>query len=198
MSSPLRRVCLVNALRLIHNGDVGIFRPTTAKGRWIVRFGRHWASHVAMFVKLDGRLSMAEQTEPKGRIVGAEGYLRSLPSGTVAVYRPRWVNRYQRLKAVRWMLENVPGTPYDKKGLWRAFWSHAPFVRFWLRPNWDDESNGDRKSLYCSAAVSRAMRVGGLDPVHGLGDRWTEPGDLAKSAALVRQFEIVLSEEEVR
>jgi len=191
---------LSTALRQINNGDIGLMTPTTGTGNWIVRLGRSKFSHCCMFFKQRMRQAtvvwLVEQINPEGREVPARSYLKACPSGCVTVYRPRWANRHRAVTAVEWMRANVPGVSYDHKGLWRSFWAHAPVVRWWLRPDDDDEANGNgRRPLYCSAAVARACRIGGgLDLVPGLSDSWTEPGDLAKSAALERLFTIVLPE----
>lgn len=197
------RLLLSEALGRIHNGYVGLLRPTTREGSWIRRLGRSNFSHAVLFYRRKdslGRstLRLVEQIEPEGRAVPAEPYIRACPSGTFVVYRPKYTSSRRALGAVDWALENVPGVPYDKKGMFRSFLSHMPFFRWWIRPDDNDEANGDSKPtpLYCSAAVARACRVGGkLDLVPGLADRFTEPGDLAKSAALERLFTIVLPED---
>lgn len=199
---PVPALHIEHALPLILDGDIGLLHPTTREGRWIVRLSRSWYSHAVLFFwQQHGRSSalwICEQIEPEGREIPARPYILDCPSGTFTVFRPKKALRYKAGKAVDWARQNVPGVPYDKKGLWRAFWSHAPFIRWWLRPSEDDEANGgDRRPLYCSAAVARASRLGGgLDLVPGLADHWTEPGDLAKSAALDRLFTITHSGKE--
>jgi hypothetical protein len=194
----IRSVPYSEARRLIHIGDVGIMGPTTVTGRWIVWFGRHWASHCCVFYReYDGTLRICEQTWPEGRTVDAEPYIRSCPSGLIVVYRPKWTSRYYRDKAVAWMLANVPGTPYDKKGIFRSLLTYLPGARGFFRPNYDDAANGhDRRQLYCSGMVSRYLRTGRLDPAHGLADNWTEPSDIAKSAVLDPVFRITFEESE--
>lgn len=193
----LRREPLAEACRQIRIGDVGIMGPTTLTGRLIVWFGRHWASHCCVFYRTeDGTLRICEQIWPKGRTVDAESYIRSCPSGLIVVYRPKWTSRHYRDKSVAWMLANVPGTPYDKKGIWRSLLTYVPGFRGFLRPNYSDTANGhDRRPLYCSGMVSRFLRTGNLDPAHGLADNWTEPSDIAKSAVLEPMFRITLPEE---
>jgi hypothetical protein len=44
---------------------------------------------------------------------------------------------------------------------------------------------------FCSQAVARAYREGWRDLVPCLADRYTEPGDLARSALLQYQFTLV-------
>jgi len=44
--------------------------------------------------------------------------------------------------------------------------------------------DGDSSAPFCSEAVSRAWRLAGVDLVPNLADRYTEPGDLARSAHL--------------
>lgn len=194
--AELPSLLLEKSLDAIHIGDVGIMGPTSWSGRWIVRLGRHWASHCCVFYRSKtGALWICEQIFPEGRVTPAKTYLRCCPSGLVVVYRPRWPNRYQRGKAIDWMLANVPGTPYDTHGIWRSLATYTPGLREWIRPNNDDEGNGDNKRpLYCSGMVSRTLRKGNLDPVHGLADNWTEPSDIAKSAVLDPLFRIVLPE----
>jgi len=172
--------------------------PTTCSGRGIVWFGRHWASHCWVFYRdfETGSVRICEQIWPEGRTVPADWYLPACPSGLVVVYRPAWTSRHYREKALRWMLANVPGTPYDQRGIWRNLATYTPGVRGFFRPNYNDEANGeDKRPLYCSGMVSRFLRMGGLDPAHGFADNWTEPSDIAKSAVLQPQFRIVLEEE---
>ena len=44
-----------------------------------------------------------------------------------------------------------------------------------------DEQRKDGDPPFCSEAVSIAVQAGGVDPVPTLADRYTEPGDLARS-----------------
>lgn len=93
--------------------------------------------------------------------------------------------------------------PYGRCRLIRTALVHLPIVRWFTRPNLSDGSTAIkvrkpqqcgtvtepkldihglvRRPPYCSAAVSLASRRGGLDPVPGLADEYTEPADLARS-----------------
>ena len=185
------QVPIGKALGRIHDGDLGILRPTTAEGRWITRIGRARESHVLAFYWRRGgkggkTLWIVEQIAPEGRTVPAKPYLLACPSETFTVYRVRKELRFDAKRAVEWALVNIPGVEYDEKGLWRSALSHMPYIRWYLKPSEDDEANGNGpQPLYCSAAMSRMARAGGVDLVPGLADRWTEPVDIRRSAALV-------------
>lgn len=196
----LQRLPYSEAERQIRIGDVGIMGPTSCSGRAIVWFGRHWASHCCVFYRdADASLRICEQIMPEGRTVPAVWYVNACPSGLIVVYRPKWTSRHYRDKAVAWMLDNVPGTPYDRKGIIRSFLTYVPGVRGFWRPDYDDSGNGgDRRPLYCSGMVSRFLRTGNLDPAHGLADSSTEPSDIAKSAVLDPIFRITLPEEDAQ
>jgi hypothetical protein len=74
-------------------------------------------------------------------------------------------------------------------GWWSLLWVamvHLPVVRLLVRPDTDDSANGSLP--FCSQAVARACRAGGVDPVPNLADRLTEPGDLARSVFFRYRF----------
>ena len=63
---------------------------------------------------------------------------------------------------------------------------HLPICWWLAKPHLADDANGS--APFCSEAVARAMRSGGLDTVPFLADRQTEPSDLARSVGLNYRF----------
>ncbi|HUT91735.1 MAG TPA: hypothetical protein VMY37_19705 [Thermoguttaceae bacterium] len=79
----------------------------------------------------------------------------------------------------------VVGQEYGWEALIYAAIRNASVMRWLLPPDRDDEMNGTLP--HCAAAVSAAMRAGGLDPVVNCANRSTLPGDFERSAALEYQ-----------
>ncbi len=109
--------------------------------------------------------------------------------GRIDVYRANATcRRFDRLAAVNAMIE-ITGRHYGWWSLLRVSLTHLPFIRLVVRPKTDDNLNGSLP--FCSQAVSRACRAGGVDPVPNLADCATEPGDLARSAFFRYRFTLV-------
>jgi hypothetical protein len=101
----------------------------------------------------------------------------------------RWP-QYDRAAAVRFM-RRLCGCPYGYRGLLEAALLHLPLVRWWVRPDVDDEAF-DRRPPFCSQACAMADRIGGgVDPVQHLADRLTEPADLARSVLYRYRFTLI-------
>jgi len=103
--------------------------------------------------------------------------------GRIDVYEVNPDNRwpeYDRQGAVRFM-RRLAGCDYGYRGLFTAAMLHLPVVRWFTCPDLDDKAV-DRRPPFCSHACAMADRIGGgVDPVHLLADRLTEPADLARS-----------------
>jgi len=177
------------ARRSVRDGDVLLFRRGRGLlGRMITVAGRSEYSHAAMAAWWGERLMCLETVQwHGGRAVLLSTLLEAAP-GLIDVYGPRSrARRFRRQDAVEAMIE-LTGRRYGWPALFAAAMLHLPFLRFLVRVETDDEADGHLP--FCSQAVAWAYRRGGLDPVPNLADRLTEPGDLARSAALQYRFTI--------
>jgi hypothetical protein len=171
----------------IRDGDVLLFRRRRGlMGKLIATAGRSAYSHAAMAAWWNDRLMCLETAQGcGGRAVLLSTLVEDAP-GRIDVFRalPK-LRRFHRRSAVETMIE-ITGRRYGWTALVKAALVHLPFVRFMVRVETDDAADGHL--LFCSQAVARAYRLGGLDPVPNLADRMTEPGDLARSAVLEYRF----------
>jgi len=169
----------------ITDGDLLLFRSGAgAIGKLITTGGRSEYSHAAMAAWWNGRLMCLETVQfHGGRAVALSNLIREYP-GRIDVFKiaHEYRKKYNRKAAVLSMIE-ATARDYGWQALARASLVHLPIVRLFTHPMLaaDDCSNGDLP--YCSYAVARAMRAGGIDPVLNLADKFTEPGDLARSVA---------------
>ena len=164
----------------IRDGDLLLFRPRRGVlGRLIAKAGRSDYSHAGMAAWWNGRLMCLDTVQGHGgRAVLLSNLVQRYP-GQIDVYSAGANGQpFDRQAAVEAMIE-ITGQPYGWLSLvWVAF-VHLAVVRLFVRPNTDDAANGSLP--FCSQAVARAVRAGGVDPVPRLADRLTEPGDLARS-----------------
>ncbi len=166
----------------INNADLLLWRRGRGiVGRLISQLGRGLYSHAGLAAWRDGNLVTIEAMQFHGvREVPLAAHVERWP-GRIDVYRSnpccRWP--FDRLAAVERMSAFL-GSAYGWRNLWRAAIWHVPFVRLWVAPQLDDNSNGSLAPV-CSQAVAIALRAGGVDPVPRLPDRLTEPNDLARS-----------------
>ncbi len=127
-----------------------------------------------------------------GRAVTLSSQVRRRP-GRIDVYQTgpedRWED-YDRAGASRFM-RRLCGCDYGYRGLAAAALLHLPLVRWFVRPEVDDEAI-DRRPPFCSHACAMADRLGGgVDPVRHLADRLTEPADLARSPFYRYRFTLI-------
>jgi hypothetical protein len=177
----------------IHDGDLLLFRRQHWPfSRMIAAVGRSEYSHAAMAAWWNGRLMCLETVQGRGgRAVLLSNLVARWPGG-IDVYAPNATRRrFNRHAAVNAMIE-ITGRRYGWWSLLAAAVRHLPLIRFLVPPDMDDESNGSLP--FCSQAVARACRAGGVDPVPNLPDRLTEPGDLARSAFFRYRFTLSLPE----
>jgi len=153
--------------------------------------GRSIYSHAAMAGWWNDNLMCLEVVEHHGgRARHLSGYIEENPgSWDVFETNPdcRWpfFNAYDALDA----MIKLTRVRYGWRNLFRASLSHMPIVRLFVAPPLFDER--DDGSAFCSQAVSRALRAGGVDPVPFLADCATEPGDLARSSFFRYRFTLV-------
>jgi hypothetical protein len=186
-SDPYTAVAAIPVLRrladaAIMNADILLWRRGRGPvGRVIAQLGRGIYSHAGLAAWRDGSLVSIDATQFHGvRQVQLAEHVDRWP-GRIDVYRSnpccRWP--FDRQAAVARMAGFL-GSRYGWPSFWRAALWHVPFVRLWVAPEVDDESNGSLAPV-CSQAVAIAIRAGGVDPVPRLPDRLTEPNDLARS-----------------
>ncbi len=170
----------------IESGDVLLFRAgTSIISRLITSAGRSDYCHAGMAGWWGNRLMALEMC---GRVGGRAVLLSNLVrkySGSIDVYSPKGSKPLDRRAALGMML-TLTGSVYGWWSLLRASLLHLFIVRFFVRADTGDGSNGSPP--YCSQAVARAYRAGGIDPVPRLADYLTEPGDLARSSVLTYLF----------
>lgn len=173
----------------IKDADLLLFRrrgPISIAGR-----GVH--CHAAKAAWWGEDLFCLETRAPAGgRAVTLSSQVRRHP-GRIDVYAVNPDNRwpeYDRQGAVRFM-RRLAGCDYGYRGLAIAALLHLPVVRLFVCPELDDKAF-DRRPPFCSHACAMADRLGGgVDPVHLLADRLTEPADLARSPFYQYRFTLL-------
>ena len=194
-ASPTQRTIRYSAARRrIRHGDLLLFPHRGLPGRLIAAAGRSPYSHAALAAWWQGRLMVLEVRQFRGgRAVLFSNVLRR---GPIDVFAPDAEGRgFDRRRAVGHML-GYTGRAYGWRALLRCALVHAPVLRWCVRPMRDDAdapADGATGDLppFCSMAVAAAVRAGGVDPVPQLADRWTEPGDLARSRFFRYRFTVV-------
>ena len=174
----------------IRDGDLLLFRRKRGLfSRLVAVAGRSEYCHAAMAAWWNGRLMCLETVQGRGGRAVLLSRLVDENPDTIDVYRvgESHRRRFHRDQAVEAMLE-ITGKRYGWLNLARASMRHLPILRLFTIPLDDDQANGSLP--FCSDAISRAMRAGGVDPVPNLADSGTEPGDLARSAALGYRFSL--------
>ena len=175
-----------SARGLIRDGDVLIFLAGRDISSCLIgAAGRSDAVHAGMAAWWNGRLMCVHTLQWRGGRVDLLGRLLPAWESGILVRRPT-APSYCPLAAVDQMQEII-GHPYGWGSIFRASVAHMPILRLLLWRKMlpfmlDDGGNGNFP--FCSMAVSRAMRAGGVDPVEHLSDAWTEPADLARSEAM--------------
>jgi len=185
---------------MIRSGDVLLFRAgRRLSNRLIARGTRSHYAHAAMAAWWNGTLMCLEMLQTTGgRAVTFSSQICGYPQQW-DVYRARPGIEFDAHRAVEAMLR-MTGTPYGWPTLFRCAVRRLPIVRLLVSPpsESDDRPALDERGratipddpLHCSAAVSRALRAGRLDPVANLPDWATTPGDLSRSALLEYRFTI--------
>jgi len=182
------------ARRKIRDGDLLLFRPKRGLMGWLITAaGRSEYSHATMAAWWNGRLMCLETVQGRGgRAVLLSNLVRKR-AGRIDVFAANATRRrFDRRAAVAAMI-GITGQRY---GWWSLLWvalRHLPVVRLFVRPDTDDAANGSLP--FCSQAVARACRAGGVDPVPNMADRVTEPGDLARSTFFRFRFTLSMEEE---
>jgi hypothetical protein len=138
-------------------------------------------------VSENGEVETVESIYPRVRRVPLVRYVREHPglidwyvSAPSAWYtggdKPRFFDRNAAAEAMLGLV----GRRYGVGNLLRVGLRHLPLCGL-LAPVPGDFAHEAPGSPFCSEAVAWAIWRGGVDPVPGLVDRLTEPGDLARS-----------------
>ncbi len=167
-------------------GDVLLHRRGWSLVSWIIAaIGRSPYSHAGMADWVGKKPVQLETREWHGaRVMLLEREVARKP-GRIDVYRPLGLATDERRRAANRMWRMV-GKRYGWLALARVMLLRVPLLRLLLPVRWKVERDG--LTPYCSMAVSRAYRSVGVDLVPSLADRFTEPGDLARSGLLVYRF----------
>jgi hypothetical protein len=180
------------ARRRIRDGDLLLFRRKSGVMQKLITVaGRSEYCHAAMAAWWNGRLMCLETVQGRGGRAVLLSHVVGEDPNLIDVYRVvrGCQRRFDRAGAVLAMIETT-GKRYGWTNLARAAMYHLPIVRLFTIPLDDDRANGSLP--FCSDAVSRALRAGGIDPVPNLSDAGTEPGDLARSAVIAYRFTLSL------
>lgn len=196
-ATPIRQVRIYDALPRMRPADLLLWRDDQdIQDLMIARAGRSAHSHAAMLDyarQLSGfsRWRILEVTQwHGGRDTSLRDSVRQYP-GHWDLFRANADNRWPEWDgdaAVRRMRRFV-----DCEYGWLKIWSVAllrmPVMGTIFPADLDDSSRDDKPPI-CSEAVSIADCAGGVDPVPNLANRYTEPGDLARS--LFYRYELTL------
>ncbi len=177
----------------IRDGDL-MLKQGKGVGAWFIGIaGRSPYTHAGMACWWHDDLFLLEVQRTGGRAV--------MLSRQVEKYPGQWdvfeANHYPRnvlllpdynSDASCSFMRRLCGCDYGFVGLAAAALLHLPVVRWFVRPDIDDDAR-DRRPPFCSQACAMAYRIGGgVDPVENLADRLTEPGDLARSPFFQYRF----------
>jgi hypothetical protein len=195
---------------LIKEADVLLFRAGQFPGAgwWIGKYTRSPYSHAGLAHWDDGKLYCLEFREFKGsRKYPMDKYMKEgveidvfracskFTQSEAQLVDDDWVdvvqNEYEFTEGVADLVTSTArsllGRPYSYWTIWQIFKTYIPFIR--LRTN--TLKNGKvPKQFVCSTLVTYSYRVNFADPVPFLDDRYTSPGDLARSSIFHKIFEI--------
>lgn len=170
-------------LSSLQPGDVLLHQRGRSLLSWLISVaGRSPYCHAGVADRVGSEWVEIDTTLRRGASAGRLAPRVAASPGMIDVYRPiPSVSQSQVDVAVRTMWR-LTSRRYGWLALCATALLHLPVIRLLLRPAWADE----RDSLlpFCSFAVSRAYREAGVDLVPNLACRYTEPGDLARSALL--------------
>lgn len=167
----------------LKRADLLLFRGNRFFSKLIKAAGRSEYSHAAKIDIIGGVPYCVEIREwIGGRMVTLESQILKYP-GRIDVFRvnPRNFREYSAQAAVTHMRQ-FAGKSYGWYSVFRAAIQHLPIIRLIWPPDFSAE-NGDgfKSPLFCSQACAIADRLAGHDPVPHLADKFTLPGDLARS-----------------
>ena len=170
----------------ISDADVLLYRGDRWYERLIGIAGRSNYCHAGMAAWWHGRVHVLQETAFDDHKPLFSEVLRTFP-GEIDVYGP-YLGAFDRDLITKEMIEIV-GQKYGWRNLAATIARHLPMLAGFVRPTLDDEAKS-KYPPFCSAAVSRAFRVAGIDLVPNLSDDDTEPADLSRSGFLAYRFTI--------
>lgn len=197
---------------IIHEADVLLFKPSRCFGfGWLIsRYTNSPYSHAALAHWDNDRLYALEFREFKG----SRQYLLSdyINEGEkIDVFRPfqkiivptvkindnnEPYNSFLTYDFNMNVAKNITKTACDLLGVEYSWWTimkmagtYLPFIRLKSLYKTDDEYFKTH-AFVCSTLVTFSYRKNFIDPVRFLSDRYTTPGDLARSAVFHKLFGI--------
>ncbi len=172
----------------INDGNIALFRAGWKLSSNIIARFSHRPSpycHAAMVAWWHQRLFLLHTIQfYGGRSQALSQQVRNYP-GHWDIYRVKKNRKFNSQAAVNAAIDTV-GKDYGWYALARAGVTHLPFIREWFPPRKEDEENGHL--AYCSMALDRWVRKGGIDLCPNLAGNFTEPGDIANSGSLKYMF----------
>jgi hypothetical protein len=196
---------------LIQNADILLFKSGRFPnfGWWISRYTNSSYSHAALAYWEDDELYCLEFREFEGsRQYPIVEYLKQ--GCQIDVFRPFSYIEYpiahetpdgiivenHTLNFDIIVRQNIINTakelmhkPYSWWTIWQVSKNYIPLLR--LRKTRSKNGNVDVKQFVCSTLVAYSYRINYIDPVPFLPDEHTTPGDLSRSAAFFKLFEII-------
>lgn len=169
----------------IREGDVLLFESRSTFARVIRWATRSRFSHAAIAAWWGERLMAVESLEGKGcRAIPLSDVVAA--SKSIAVYRVRNGGWSQARQAAQEAVGRL-GSSYGWGAIARDALARLPLLALlWHSRHYSlDDLEDPGVRLKCSTLVAWAWRKAGVDLVPNLADRSTDPGDLARSAALV-------------
>ncbi len=173
----------------IRDGDLLLYRAKQKLSNRLIARGTRLLAHAAMAAWWGNVLMLVEMVQTGGgRAVTLSSQVKGWP-GQYDLYstNPHRLEFNRRLAADAMI--RLAGTPYGWRALLRMFVRRLPIVRLCVKPADDDQANGTMP--HCSAAITRACRIGGQDPVKNLADWATTPADLGRSPFFRYQFTLI-------
>jgi hypothetical protein len=205
---------------LIQDADVLFFvRPKFPKfGWWVGKYTQSPYSHVALAYKEDGNIRCIEFREFRGsRVYPIENYLYS--GHQIHVFRAASILEHPVIEHSHnrgYFLDHHPHVfnnnvsngiistalgLVDQKYSWHNILSmgmtYIPFLRLFANYATMDDKWNETHSFVCSTLVTYCYRKHFIDPVPFVSDRFTTPGDLARSRIFFKLFEIRLDKNKI-
>jgi len=206
--------------KLIHEGDVLLFRGFSFSSKIIAQFTGGIHSHAAMASWSNGMIECIEFREWKGgRTVNLANEVKLREDGCIDVFRPcplvvnlkseydstELVNGSHKFildvysenieyngaaKAATNEMRKLTGLPYGWGRIWDIAKRKLLILRWFYKPRVEDEEDNGVYPV-CSTAVAAAVRKHYTDLVHLRPDQNTSPSDLARSPLLNYLFTII-------
>lgn len=197
---------------LIKDADLLLFKHGgfPCFGWWIGKYTNSDYSHAAIAAWNDVEVDCLEFREFRGsRAYPLAQYIKE--GCTIDVFRPITVFEHpvieythnkdyyltydthifnsKKAEAIVNTAKELIGMEYDWHTIFKMARTYVPFLRFKQNHKTDDEWH-DTHSFVCSTLVTYCYRKHYEDPIPLLADRFTSPGDLARSRLFFKLFTI--------